>query len=274
MEDPCYPGASQALRVAGAKIIPIPVDRDGLDVAAGRKLYPQARLAYVTPSNQFPLGVTMSANRRMELLNWAASSGAWIIEDEYDAEYRYSGRPVAALQSLDQSGCVIYVGTFTKMLFNALRLGFIIVPERLLDALVAARTYVDRHPPTLDQAILAEFITEGYFGQHVRRMRQIYSERMTVLKEASQKHLRGLLDVTDASAGMRTIAWIKTDISDTEAARRAKSLGLETVPLSMFTLKYHQKPALILGFAGSNPGELRRGVSILATALRSNAIEP
>jgi GntR family transcriptional regulator / MocR family aminotransferase len=116
----------------------------------------------------------MSANRRMELLNWAANAGAWIVEDEYDAEYRYFGKPVAALQSLDRSGCVIYVGTFTKMLFNALRLGFMVVPERLVDAFETGRSYVDRHPPTLDQAILEEFITEGYFGHHLRRMRQTY----------------------------------------------------------------------------------------------------
>jgi GntR family transcriptional regulator/MocR family aminotransferase len=209
----------------------------------------------------------MSADRRMELLNWAVSAGAWIVEDEYDAEYRYYGRPVAALQSLDRSGSVIYVGTFTKMLFNALRLGFLVVPERLAGAFEAARSFVDRHPPTLDQAILAEFITEGHFGHHVRRMRQIYSERMSVLCEAARKHLSGLLEVTPTAAGMRTLAWLKTRTSDKTAAQHAQMLGLELAALSMFTMKYPQKPALILGFAGCNPGELRRGVSVLAAAL-------
>ena len=134
MEDPGYSGALQTLRATGARIVPVPVDGDGLIVKAGRKLAPKAKLAYVTPANQFPMGVTMSADRRLELLRWAASANAWIIEDDYDAEYRYSGHPVAALQALDSSGCVIYVGTFTKMLFNALRLGFMVLPERLVDA--------------------------------------------------------------------------------------------------------------------------------------------
>jgi GntR family transcriptional regulator/MocR family aminotransferase len=269
MEDPGYPGAAFTLRAAGAHIIPVPVDRDGIDIKAARKLSPRARLAYVTPANQFPLGFTMSADRRMELLNWAVSAGAWIVEDEYDAEYRYYGRPVAALQSLDRSGSVIYVGTFTKMLFNALRLGFVVVPERLVNAFEAGRSFVDRHAPTLDQAILAEFITEGHFGHHVRRMRQTYSERMAALREASCMHLRGLLEVTDAAAGMRAVAWLKTGIPDGLAAERAQALGLELAPLSAFTAKYFHEPALILGFAGCNPDELRRGVSVLAAALET-----
>jgi GntR family transcriptional regulator/MocR family aminotransferase len=272
MEDPGYPGAWQTFRAAGAHIVPVPVDQDGLNVEAARKLSAQAKMAYVTPANQFPLSVTMSADRRMELLNWAVRAGAWIVEDEYDAEYRYYGRPVAALQSLDRSGSVIYVGTFTKMLFNALRLGFLVIPERLVSAFEAGRSFVDRHPPALDQAILAEFITEGHFGHHVRRMRQTYSERMSVLKEASRKHLSGLLDVTDAAAGMRTVAWLDARTSDQTAALRAQTLGLEVSALSTFTMKHFHEPALILGFASCNPSELRRGVSVLAAALQSNSL--
>jgi GntR family transcriptional regulator/MocR family aminotransferase len=207
----------------------------------------------------------------MELLHWAVSAGAWIVEDEYDAEYRYSGRPVAALQSLDRSGSVIYIGTFTKMLFNALRLGFLVVPERLANSFEAARSFVDRHPPTLDQAVLAEFIAEGHFGHHVRSMRQVYSERLSVLEAAAQKHLAGLLELTPTAAGMRTVAWLKTRTSGEVAAHRAQMLGLELAALSVFTVKYSRKPALILGFAGCNPNELRRGVSVLAAALRTSA---
>jgi GntR family transcriptional regulator/MocR family aminotransferase len=269
MEDPGYSGALQTLRATGARIIPVPVDGDGLIVKAGRKLAPKAKLAYVTPANQFPMGVTMSADRRLELLRWAAGANAWIVEDDYDAEYRYVGHPVAALQALDSSGCVIYVGTFTKMLFNALRLGFVALPERLVGAFASARSFVDRHPPTLDQAILAEFITEGHFGHHVRRMRQAYAERIEVLKTAADKHLDGVLEVVHAGAGIRTLGWLKTWNSDQDAALQARKLGLEVEPLSMFTMKYEQPPALILGFAGCNPAELRRGVSTLATALRS-----
>jgi GntR family transcriptional regulator / MocR family aminotransferase len=269
MEDPGYSRALQTLRITGARIVPVPVDGDGLIVKAGRKLAPKATLAYVTPANQFPMGVTMSADRRLELLRWAASASAWIIEDEYDAEYRYFGRPVAALQTLDSCGCVIYVGTFTKMLFNALRLGFMVLPERIVEAFASARTLVDLHPPTLDQAILAEFITEGHFGHHLRRMRQTYAERIDVLKTAADKHLNGVLDVVHAGAGIRTLGWLKTWKSDHDAAQQAQKLGLEVTPLSMFTTKYEQPPALMLGFASCNPAELRRGVSVLATALRS-----
>lgn len=268
MEDPGYPGARQTLRAAGAKIIPVAVDRDGLDVKAARKQSPQAKLAYVTPSNQFPLGVTMSADRRMELLNWAKDAEAWIVEDEYDAEYRYRGKPVAALQSLDHSGSVIYVGTFTKMLFNALRIGFMVVPERLAGPFEAARSFIDRHPPTLDQAILAEFITDGHFGHHVRKMRQIYMERMGSLKEAEKKYLGGLIRIDDAIVGMRTVGWLQAGVPEKAAVQRARMLGLEVGSLSTFVTKNVQEPALVLGFAGCNPSELRRGVTVLAAALR------
>lgn len=246
-----------------------PLDKDGIVVEKGRRLAPKATLAYVTPANQFPMGVTISTDRRMELLQWAASAKAWIVEDEYDAEYRYSGHPVAALQTLDSSGCVIYIGTFTKMLFNALRLGFMVLPERLVEVFTSARTLVDLHPPTLDQAILAEFITEGHFGHHLRRMRQIYTERIDVLKIVADNQLKGLLDVVHAGAGIRTLGWQKTGRSDQEVARKAQEVGLEVTPLSMFTTKYKQPPALMLGFAGCNPAELRRGVSVLAAALRA-----
>lgn len=269
MEDPGYSGARQALRSTGARIVSVPVDEDGLDVKAGRRLARAAKLAYVTPANQFPMGVTMSADRRLELLRWAAGANAWIVEDEYDAEYRYFGHPVAALQGLDSAGCVIYVGTFTKMLFNALRLGFVVVPGRLVDAFAAVRSLVDRHPPTLEQAILAEFISEGHFGHHLRRMRQTYAERIEVLKTAADARLHGVLDVVHAGAGIRTLGWLKTWTSDREAARHAQKFGLELVPLSSFTAKYQQPPALMLGFACCHPAELRRGVSVLATALRA-----
>lgn len=271
MEDPGYPGARHAMSAAGAMVIPIPVDQDGLDVEQGRQIAPNAKLAYVTPANQFPLGIAMSAGRRLELLNWAVASGAWIVEDEYDAEYRYSGKPIAALQSLDRSDTVIYVGTFTKMLFNALRLGFIVLPQRLVEAFEAIRSSVDRHPPTLDQAVLAEFISEGHFGHHVRNMREIYAERMGVLKEASRKRLTGLLDVMDAPAGMRTVGWLQHGSSDESAARRALGAGIETFPISRFTMQHAQRPGLLLGFAGCAPSELRRGVNVLAQAFESRA---
>ncbi|HEU0140665.1 MAG TPA: PLP-dependent aminotransferase family protein [Bryobacteraceae bacterium] len=267
LEDPGYPGARSVFHATGAHIIPVPVDRDGLDVAAARALAASTRVVYTTPAHHFPLGVTMPLERRLALLNWAINAGAWIVEDEYDAEYRYFGRPVAVLQGLDRSGSVIYVGTFTKMLFNSLRLGFLVLPERLAGAFEAMRSFVDRHPPTLDQAILAEFILEGRFGHNVRRMRQTYAERMAVLKQAAQRHLAGLLDVENAAAGMHTIAWIKTGAPDTVLAARARDRGLELSALSSFSVRHYHPPALVLGFAGSSPSELRRGVRVLASAL-------
>jgi GntR family transcriptional regulator / MocR family aminotransferase len=267
MEDPGYPGASQAFQNAGANVIPIPVDADGIDVASGIKSSPTARMVYVTPANQFPLGTVMSAERRVELLSWAARAGAWIIEDEYDAEYRYSGKPLASLHSLDRSGSVIYVGTFTKMLFNALRIGFIVVPERLSEAFRIARSFLDRHAPTLDQAVLTEFINEGHFGHHVRKMRQVYSDRSQLLAEEAKRHLSGLLDVQHAQAGMCTVAWIKIPVTEVALTQRAEQLGLEVTPISLFVNKYEQKPALFLGFAGCKASEIKRGVSVLEAAL-------
>jgi len=201
------------------------------------------------------------------LLDWAAEQNAWIVEDEYDAEFRYSGQPLPSLQSLDRSGCVIYIGTFTKMLFNSLRLGFLVVPERIADAFTAARTVLDRHPPTLEQAVLAEFITEGHFGQHVRRMRQIYGRRITALREAANAQLHGKLDVVQANSGMRTLAWVLTGQRDVNVAEKARALGLEVAALSEFTMRHPQPDALILGFAGCASAELKRGVSVIGGAL-------
>ena len=267
MEDPGYPGAAQTFESAGASVIPIPVDGNGINVARGIKSSPAARLVYVTPANQFPLGTVMSAERRVELLSWAARAGAWIIEDEYDAEYRYSGKPIASLHSLDRSGSVIYVGTFTKMLFNALRIGFIVVPERLVKAFRIARSFMDRHAPTLDQAVLTEFINEGHFGRHVRKMRQVYSERAELLAEEAHRRLGGVLDVEHAQSGMCTMAWIKTRLTEKALTRRAEQAGLEVYPISSCVRKYEQKPALLLGFAGCNANEIKRGVSVLEAIL-------
>jgi GntR family transcriptional regulator/MocR family aminotransferase len=180
IEDPGYLGARGALVGAGARLAPIPVDGEGLDVAAGEVSSPAARLVYVTPSHQYPFGVTMSLPRRLALLKWASQAGAWVIEDDYDSEYRYAGRPLAALQGLDSEGRVIYLGTFSKVLFPALRLGYMVVPPDLVDAFMAARALSDRHCPVLDQAALADFIGDGHFARHIRRMRALYAERQAI----------------------------------------------------------------------------------------------
>jgi GntR family transcriptional regulator/MocR family aminotransferase len=271
MEDPGYPGAALAFKAAGARVVPIPVDDHGIRVDLALLPPHQTKLIYTTPANQFPLGVTMSLSRRLQLLNLAMDKGAWVVEDEFDAEYRYFGRPVPALKSLDESGTVIYIGTFTKMLFTSLRLGFLVLPERLVDAFAAARSLIDRHAPTLEQAILAEFILEGHFAHHIRRMRQIYAERIAVLVDASRRKLTGRLDVEHAASGMRTVGWIQNGEKDRAVAQRARSQGLEVAPLSQFAVRNSPLSGLILGFAGCAPEELRRGVDVLAAVMDRRA---
>jgi GntR family transcriptional regulator/MocR family aminotransferase len=202
VEDPSYPMTYDALAMAGVRAGPIPVDAHGLDVAAGIRRAPRARAAFVTPSNQFPLGVVLSMARRLELLAWARESGAWIIEDDFDSELRYSGRPLAALQGLDDGDRVIYVGTLNKVLFPGLRLGYAVIPRPLLRAFVNARHLIDRHPPSLYQGVVAEFMRGGHFAAHLRRMRLLYREQRDVLVAELKRRVgaqRGAAGPRDAS---------------------------------------------------------------------------
>ena len=189
IEEPGYPGARQALSMAGAQLVPVPVDDEGLDVAEGIRRARTAHAVYITPSHQYPLGVTMTATRRMLLLNWAMRSGAWIIEDDYDSEYRLGGRPIASLQGLDTDARVIYIGTFSKVMFPALRLGYMVVPHDLVEAFAAARDASDQFSSTLYQAALTDFIREGHFARHIRKMRMLYMQRRSALVEAIQRRL-------------------------------------------------------------------------------------
>jgi GntR family transcriptional regulator/MocR family aminotransferase len=208
MEDPGYRSARSALQGAEAVLVPVPVDSDGLDVAAGSARCPDARLVYVSPSHQYPLGVTMSLSRRLALLDWARRADAWVVEDDYDSEFRYAGRPLAALQGLDRDGRVIYLGTFSKTLFPSLRLGYLVVPEDLVDSFMAARIVMDRQPSTLTQAVVANFIEEGHFLRHVRRMRTLYSERQEALLRAARRELDGVLDVRPCETGLHLMGWL------------------------------------------------------------------
>ncbi|HKW95424.1 MAG TPA: PLP-dependent aminotransferase family protein, partial [Methylomirabilota bacterium] len=218
MEEPGYPGARSALVGAGARIVPVRVDAEGLDVEMGARRAGDARLAYVTPSHQYPLGVPMSLPRRLALLQWASRARAWIVEDDYDSEFRYGARPIPCLHGLDVDGRVIYVGSFSKTLFPALRLGFLIVPADLVDGLVAARAVADQHPPVLDQAILADFIVRGHFARHLRRMRMAYRERLQALTAASERFCGGALRVRPTRTGLHAIA----DVDGADAARVAR----------------------------------------------------
>jgi GntR family transcriptional regulator/MocR family aminotransferase len=267
LEDPCFFGVAAMFKALGAKIIPVPVDRNGLDVAEGNRRCDRARLVYVTPAHQFPLGMTMSLDRRLALLNWARRTGGLIFEDDYDSEYRYSGCPIPALQGLDRSDSVIFAGTFSKLLFPSLRLGYLVAPTRLIDKFAAARYTVDRHSAVIDQAILCDFITEGHFGRHIRRMRELYASRLSVLRDSVQRGLGELLTIPETEAGVNTVGWLGKGLSAEAIARVAAERKVEVIPINRFALKKRMPEGLLLGFGAVDDRELRRGVKDLADAI-------
>jgi GntR family transcriptional regulator / MocR family aminotransferase len=267
MEDPGYPGAAATFRAVGAKIWPVRIDAEGLDLEAGQRRCRKPRLVYTTPAHQFPIGVTMSLRRRLSLLEWARRSGAFVFEDDYDSEYRYSGRPIPALQGLDRAGVVIFAGSFTNVLFPALRLGYLVVPPDMVDLFAAAGSVSTHHPPLLDQAVLCDFIREGHFARHIRRMRELYAERLSVLLEAAGNELSGLLEVQKVEAGLRTVGWLRAGISAEGAAEEAARRNVEVTPLSRYAYGRVRRQGLVLGFAAVDAKELQRGVTELARAL-------
>ena len=271
MEEPGYPGAAVVFRAVGAKICPVPVDSEGLNLEAGRRRWQQRpRLVYVTPAHQFPLGVTMSLRRRLSLLEWARRSRTIIFEDDYDSEYRYSGRPIPALQGLDRAAVVIFAGSFTDVLFPALRLAYLVVPSDMVDIFAAAESVSTHHPPLIDQAILCDFIREGHFARHVRRMRELYAERLAVLVESAHERLAGLLEIPVVEAGLRTVGWLQGGILAEQAAQAAAKYDVEVIPLSRYAYGRSRRNGLVLGFAAVDARELRRGVEQLARALEEH----
>jgi len=266
MEEPGYRGARDALMSAGARLVAVPVDEDGLNVAEGVRLAAGARMAYVTPSHQYPSGRTMTLERRLELLEWASSRKAWVVEDDYDSEFRYASRPLAALQGLDDGAHVIYVGTFSKVLFPALRMGYLVVPEALVDAFRAARALQDRHAPVLEQRVLTAFLQEGHFGRHIRRMRSLYLERQEALLGAVARELGGALTIPAAGAGLHLAAWLAAGVDDEAVSRRAAEVGVEAPAVSSYCMERNRRPGLVLGYAGYSVGALRGGVKRLARA--------
>lgn len=248
VEDPGYIGARAAIESAGASLVPVPVDDEGVDVAIGRRRAPTARAAYVTPSHQFPLGVTLTAARRLALLEWAREADAWIIEDDYDSEYRYAGAPLPSLRALDVDGRVVYVGTFSKTLFPALRMGYVIVPPHLVDAFRAARGVSGRHAPGVQQAVLAAFVEGGHYERHIRRMRTLYQERRAALLDYGRSSL-GALQFKPHDGGMHVLARLTVPVADHSIAGAALNAGVEIAPVSAYTLT-HRQQGLLLGFAG------------------------
>ena len=268
IEDPGYVGARSALQAAGIKVMPVKVGRNGLRVELLSKQHVNAKLVYVTPSHQFPMGVVLSLANRLELLEWAAQNGAWILEDDFDSEYRFESKPIPALQGLDHNGRVIYVGTFSKVLFPSLRLGYLIVPDDLLDSFVAARWISDRCSPLVEQSALADFISEGHFASHIRRMRALYLERRSVLIKTIDEQLDGLLETWDTEAGMHTIGWLPAHVNDTEIVTEAAQAGLNVVAVSSFALRPLSRGGLLLGYAAFTPAAIRKAVRELETVIR------
>ncbi len=269
MEEPGYPGAAAVLRAVGAKICGVPVDAEGLDLERGIRRWPRPKLAYVTPAHQFPLGVTMSLRRRLALLEWARKAGVLIFEDDYDSEYRYSGRPVPALQGLDRAGVVIFGGSFSAVMFPALRLGYLVVPPEMVDVFAAAQSVSTHHPPLLGQAVLCDFISEGHFARHIRRMREVYAERLSVLLKAAREKLDGLVEISNVEAGLQTVGWLQDGREAEATARAAAERDIELVPLGRYAFGRAGRNGIVLGFAAVEPKELRRGVEELAVVLRA-----
>jgi GntR family transcriptional regulator/MocR family aminotransferase len=271
MEDPGYFAARGAFVSAGARLVPVPVDEEGLSVAEGIRREPRARLAFVTPARQLPLGVTMTLGRRLELLSWASDRRAWILEDDYDSEFRYATRPLASLQGLDSSGSVLFVGTFSKVMFPALRLGYLVVPESLVDPMAASRRVVDLCPPYLSQAVMADFMRDGHFERHIRRMRAIYQSRRRLFVELLERECAGLVDVDAPDSGMNLLAWLPPWMSEARATDALRAADLDVLPLSSCTIRRRLRPALVLGFSGIRETELRDGVARLRCVLEQVA---
>jgi len=271
MEDPGYAGARAALAGAGARVIGVPVDEEGMNVGAGERAAPNARLAYVTPSHQFPLGTIMSASRRLALLTWARRVEGWVLEDDYDSEFRYAGRPIPCLQGLDaergDTRRVLYIGTFSKTLAPALRLGYLIVPDELIDAFRVARAIAGGHAPTTDQGVLADFIGEGHYVRHVRRVRALCAERQQALLEAAGEEIGSAMQLAPDAAGLHMVGWLREGVSDDVAAAAALREGVDVAPLSRYSARTPARGALLLGYAAFDESEIREGVRRLARAL-------
>jgi GntR family transcriptional regulator / MocR family aminotransferase len=267
IEEPGYPLVRALLLGSGCRTIPVPVDQEGLNVAAGVHLCSNARVAFVTPSHHYALGVTMSAARRFQLLEWARQNASWIVEDDYDSEYRFESMPIPSLQSLDPSASVIYIGTFSKVLRPSLRLGYIVIPPDLVDRFMAVRYAMDIFPPYLFQEALTEFMHAGHFARHIRRMRALYKSRRTALVENLRSELGDLVEIHGSEAGMHLTITLPEGYRDVEIATRAAKERLWLWPLSTCYLGDRKRHGFILGYANTAEEKMQEAVRHLRAAI-------
>jgi GntR family transcriptional regulator/MocR family aminotransferase len=269
VEEPGYWLVHHVLQAAGCRAVPVPVDREGLNVSAGIELSSGARAAFVAPSHQYPLGVTMSAARRLQLLEWARDAGAWVVEDDYDSEYRYGSPPISSLQGLDTDSRVIYVGTFSKVLFPSLRLGYLVIPPDLVERFAAVRQATDLCPPAFNQAVLTDFIREGHFARHVRKTRQLYEERRRVLVEEIERELYPRCTIEGGGAGMHLTILIDGATRDVEIASKAAERKLWLSALSLSYVGEAPRQGFVLGFGNTRASEIPGAVRLLRKLLNS-----
>ena len=271
IEDPCYQQTRRVLTLAGAKIVPKPLDNQGIVISrSSREPFP--KLIYVTPSHEFPLGMTMSFQRRTALLDFARAHNAFVFEDDYDAEFRFTGPPLPSLQGIDHSGRVIYAGTMSKILCPSLRLGYIVAPEPLVDSFIKIRSAMDQHSSPIDQATLARFITEGFFLSHIKRMRKLYSDRRDFFIDQFNKLLGDYFTLQVPEAGLNIVAWLKREEEFEKIRRITLDVGVRPSSLSFFCIQAKLKPAFVFGFAAWTAAQIRESLVKLASALKANRV--
>jgi GntR family transcriptional regulator/MocR family aminotransferase len=267
VEDPGDIGARSAFVAAGLSILPVPVDSDGFSPPAQVSNH-SARLAHITPSRQWPLGVTMGLERRLQVLEWAKANDIWIIEDDYDSELSYKGEHVPALQGLDRAGRVLYVGTFTKILFPSLRIGYAVLPHGLVGPFIKLVEAMTRGGSGALQAALAQFIDEGHFNSHIRQMRKIHAQRRQVLIEAANEEIGDLMSLRHSDTGAHLIGWLPDDIDPEVVSRQAERRNITAIPISRYCISPYPRGGLMLGFGHTRPEDIRPAVRELALAIR------
>lgn len=271
-EDPAYPGLTSVLEERGIEVRRIAVDNQGFNVASALETYPAAKAAFVTPSHQYPMGMPLSMPRRLALIEWARKSDGWIIEDDYDSELRYAGQPFPAMQGLESSR-VVYLGTFSKVLAPSLRLGYIVAPGCLVKAFVGARALMGRGSPLTEQHVIAAYMKEGYFETHIRRIRNIYSERRQTLIDALQLELPELR-IQPSDQGMHLVTWLPDGGDDKAIAEAANKEGVAVRALSPMCSKNLKLSGLMLGFGGFTDDQLQDGVRRLRGILEKMGVSP